>query len=97
MDKTCVEVRSGIDAFNAGDFSSTVSHFEKAELLAEAYVKASDDDDADDLLEAVRYYADLPTKSYLEAARTSPDFARYKAITLGQCADGPEDDGGVVT
>lgn len=31
------------------------------------------------------YYAALDAELYPEAARSSPDFARYKAITLGQC------------
>ncbi|MCW2739522.1 MAG: hypothetical protein JWN97_4166 [Nocardioides sp.] len=35
--------------------------------------------------EEVRYYAALDAALYPEAARSSPEFARYKAITLGQC------------
>lgn len=97
IDKTCAEVRSGIDAFNTGDFGSTVAHFEKAERFAQAYADASDKSEADDLLEAVKYYAALPAKSYPKAARTSPEFARYKTITLGQCENAPEGDDGTVT
>ncbi|CAN5661317.1 hypothetical protein BH11ACT8_BH11ACT8_12520 [soil metagenome] len=95
----CAEVVAGIAAFNAGDFEGTVQHFEAAVPLAEAEPEANPSAAADDLLESVRYYADLPPEDYPEASLTSPDFATYKAITLGQCAsDGPppSDDGGGV-
>ena len=82
--EACDEVRAGIDAFNQGDFEGTVEHFEAAVPLAE------DRDDgsqaAGDLVDAVHYYADLAPADYSEAARSSPDFARNKAITLGQCS-----------
>jgi hypothetical protein len=39
---------------------------------------------AGDLVDAVRYYAGLAAEDYPEAARTSAEFAKYKAITLGQ-------------
>ncbi len=79
----CEEVRTGIEAFNEGDYEGTVDHFVAAVPLAE------DRDDgsqaAGDLVEAVHYYADLAAEDYPEAARSSQEFAKYKAITLGQC------------
>ena len=76
-------MRTGIAAFNDGDFDGTVEHFEAAVPLAEG----QDDGSAmaGDLVEAVRYYAELDAEQYPEAARSSPQFAKYKAITLGQC------------
>ncbi|MCY7402546.1 MAG: hypothetical protein LH477_16615 [Nocardioides sp.] len=81
--EACEEVRTGIEAFNVGAFDETVEHFEEALPLAEE----QDDGSvlASQLIEAVRYYAELDAELYPEAARSSPDFARYKAITLGQC------------
>lgn len=84
--RACEEVRLGIDAFNAGELDETVTHFELAVPLAESEAAAQDSRESDALLEAVRYYADLPAEDYPEAAATSPEFARYKAITLGLCA-----------
>ena len=81
----CPEVRAGINDFNAGDFEGTVDHFE----LALSGAQEQDDEERSaatgDLLEAVEYYADLPPEDYREAARSSPEFAKYKEITLGQC------------
>ena len=82
--EACEEVRSGIDAFNLGKMDETVEHFEKALPLAEEQDDGSED--AGDLVEAVRYYAELDSEAYPEAARSSSDFAKYKAITLGQCS-----------
>lgn len=79
----CEEVRAGIDAFNLGDFEGTVEHFEDALPLAEEQDDGSAA--AEQLVDAVRYYAELRPGRYPEAARSSPDFARNKAITLGQC------------
>lgn len=81
--EACEEVRSGIEAFNVGEFDETVEHFEEALPLAEE----QDDGSvlASQLIEAVRYYAELDVELYPEAARSSPEFAKYKAITLGQC------------
>lgn len=92
--KTCVEVRAGIDAFNDHDFTSTQTHFKKAEVFAKLYYKKAQGAGSSTLLQAVDYYAHLPPKTYPEAARSSADFARFKAITLGQCepADGPTPD-----
>ncbi len=93
--EACAEVRTGIDAFNVGDYDGTVEHFEAALPLAEEQDDGSTE--AGELVEAVRYYAELDAELYPEAARTSPDFARYKAITLGQCvpvgSDEPESPG----
>jgi hypothetical protein len=83
--KACAEVRAGIDAFNAGDFETTVDHFELAVPLAEAQARTDSSKAADDLLEAVRYYAELAPEDYAESARSSPEFLKYKTITLGQC------------
>lgn len=86
VQQTCAEVLAGIDEFNREDYSATVEHFEKARPLARAYVEANSEPEARALLEAVTYYADLPPDSYPQAARTSEHFARYKAVTLSQCA-----------
>ncbi len=87
--EACEEVRTGIDAFNVGEFDETVEHFEKALPLAEE----QDDGSvlASQLIEAVRYYAELDVELYPEAARSSPEFAKYKAITLGQCMLGEDE------
>ena len=87
----CVEVREGIKAFNAGDYPVTVAHFKVALPLARAQADVSGSSEADDLLEAVRYYARLAPADYPEAARSSPEFAKYKSITLGQCVPVPLD------
>ena len=79
----CTEVRAGIDAFNQGDFEGTVEHFEDALPLAEEQDDGSEP--AGDLVDAVRYYADLAPADYPEAARSSQEFLKYKNITLGQC------------
>lgn len=87
--KTCAEVRTGIAAFNNKDYDGTVSHFKKAETLAKLYAKKAPGKKSSDLLQAVDYYAHLPAGAYPKAAQSSADFARFKAITLGQCeADG---------
>jgi len=99
----CAEVRAGIDAFNQGDYDETVARFRAAVPLAEAEAEdtatEADKEAADLLLEAVVFYAELPAEDYLESAQSSPDFARYKAITLGQCASGepPTEPPGVQT
>ncbi len=81
--QACEEVRTGIEAFNLGDYDGTVEHFEAAVPLAEEQDAGSTK--ASELIEAVRYYAALDAEAYPEAARSSPEFAKYKAITLGQC------------
>ncbi len=83
--KTCSQVREGVDAFNSNDYEETVAYFKKAIDPATAFAKKSSSTVADDLLNAVRYYAGLQPSDYPEAARTSSDFAKYKTITLGQC------------
>ena len=87
--EACEEVRRGIEAFNVGEFDVTVGHFEEALPLAEE----QDDGSvlASQLIEAVRYYAELDVELYPEAARSSPEFAKYKAITLGQCMPGEDE------
>jgi hypothetical protein len=81
----CAEVRAGIDAFNAGQFDRTVAHFRVALRLAREQFRTDPSAAADDLLEAVGYYAELAPQDYPESARSSTEFAKYKAITLGQC------------
>ncbi|MGI9157763.1 MAG: hypothetical protein ACR2FG_14220 [Marmoricola sp.] len=87
----CEEVRAGIDAFNQGDFEATVAHFRTALPLAEAAAARDDARAADELVEAVRYYAELAPEAYPESSRTSPSFAKYKQITLGQCESGGQE------
>jgi hypothetical protein len=94
LERTCVEVRKGIEAFNDHDYAGTVRHFVKAEVPARVNAKKDPEPEADALLDAVEYYANLDPADYPDAARTSEHFARNKAITLGQCmpVDGPTDD-----
>lgn len=91
----CEEVVAGIEAFNRGELDETVASFERAVPLAEAEDDEAGTQRSADLLEAVRYYAALPAEDYPEASLTSRDFARYQAITLGQCGSGqPQGPGG---
>ena len=94
--KACAEVRAGVDAFNTSDFRATVAHFRLALPLAKAQALTDSSDAADDLVEAVSYYAELAPEDYPESARSSEDFAKYKTITLGQCVtpEQPLKDGG---
>lgn len=85
---TCREVRDGIDEFNRQDYAGTVEHFEKARVSAKVYAKVNTEPEADALLDAVEYYADLSPEDYPDAARSSESFARNKEITLTQCASG---------
>ena len=87
--EACDEVRAGIEAFNVGELDETVKHFQAALPLAEE----QDDGSvlASQLIEAVRYYAELDAELYPNAARSSPEFAKYKAITLGQCVAGDDE------
>jgi hypothetical protein len=86
MDATCAEVRAGIDEFNREDYAGTVEHFVKAKVPAKVNAKVNEEPEADALLDAVEYYANLAPKDYPEAARSSENFARNKVITLEQCA-----------
>lgn len=92
LTSACVEVRAGISAFNTGDFEETVARFQDAVPLAKAEAEkadaGADSEAADLLLEAVEYYADLAPEDYVKSAANSPDFERYKQITLGQCLAG---------
>ncbi len=81
-------MRLGIDAFNQNDYAETVRHFEKAKKPAKINAQVDPEPEADALLDAVEYYANLDPADYPEAARSSENFARNKAITLGQCTDG---------
>jgi len=93
VQQTCEEVRAGIDDFNRQDYAGTVRHFEKAKPPAKVYATVNDEPEADALLDAVEYYANLAPEDYPDAARGSESFARNKAITLEQCASGePIDD-----
>lgn len=92
MKATCVEVRAGIDEFNREDYDGTVEHFEKAKVPAKVNAEVNKEPEADALLDAVEYYANLSPENYPEAARSSESFARNKVITLEQCAsDDPID------
>ena len=91
-ERTCSLVRSGVAAFNEEDYDVTVQKFRDAIEPAKDYAALSDEVLADDLLEAVRYYADLPTDQYRRAFETSPEFKKYQVITLGQCGDAEPDD-----
>ncbi|MET0467870.1 MAG: hypothetical protein ABW075_11745 [Aeromicrobium sp.] len=93
VQQTCAEVRAGIDEFNREDYAATVEHFEKAKVPAEINAKVNPEPEADALLDAVQYYANLAPDDYPEAARSSEHFARNKAITLDQCASGEPIDG----
>lgn len=84
----CAVVRAGIDAFNEGDFEQTVARFVEAVPLAEEQLDGSAQ--ADQLLEAVQWYAALPPEDYAEAAVSSEEFQVYKAITLTQCDPVPD-------
>ena len=84
--KACAEVRAGIDAFNTEEYANTVAHFRLALPLAEDQAREKPSEAADDLVEAIRYYAELAPEDYPKSAISSPEFAKYKAITLGQCS-----------
>ena len=92
MRATCSEVRAGIDEFNRDDYAGTVEHFVRARKTAKVYATVNEEPEADALLDAVEYYANLSPDNYPEAARSSESFARNKVITLEQCAsDDPID------
>lgn len=82
--KACAEVRAGIDAFNARDYAGSIDRFRLAVPLARAQAQTTPSQGADDLVEAVKYYAGLAPDKYLESA-ASPEFLKYQVITLGQC------------
>jgi hypothetical protein len=86
FDRTCELVRDGIDEFNRHDYAGTVASFRRAKAPAKVYATMNQEPEADALLDAVEYYANLAPADYPEAARTSEHFARNKAITLSQCA-----------
>lgn len=96
-DEVCLEVNAGIAAFNQGDVDETVSRFEAAVPLARQADESTGTADSQDLLDATVYYAELAPEDYLAAAAVSPEFARFKQVTLGQCAPDPmaPDDGSV--
>lgn len=93
MAAVCVEVRAGIASYNSEDFDKVQPHFVKAEVVARRYAKASSSPKADDLLEAVKFFASVPPASYEKDAGARKLFRKYKAITLGYC----EQDGGVTS
>ncbi|MCW2815087.1 MAG: hypothetical protein JWN84_2542 [Nocardioides sp.] len=82
----CGLVREGIDAFNLDDLDLTVEKFEAAVPLAEDLAADQPSDETETLLDAVRYYAELPTDEYVEANQSSPEFLRFKDFTLSECA-----------
>ena len=91
-EQTCALVRSGVAAFNEQDYRTTAEKFEAALEPARQYAEAADTDRADDLLEAVEYYAELPAEQYRAAFEQSPEFKQHQVTTLGQCGEAqPED------
>lgn len=91
MAAVCVEVRAGIASYNSEDLDKVQPHFVKAEVVARRYAKASSSSRADDLLEAVKFFAAVPPTGYSKDAGARKLFRKYKAITLEYC----EQDGGV--
>jgi len=86
-------VRDGIDAFNVGDLEGTIELFEEAVPLAEDLAREQPSDGTETLLDAVRYYAEIPAEDYVEESTSSPDFLRFKEFTLTECAyAGPPDE-----
>lgn len=86
----CSKVRAGINAYNTGDFDETIEQFRDAVPLATGARKTSPSQESTLLLRAVRYYAALPADEYADAARSSREFARWKAVTLTLCASGQD-------
>lgn len=93
MAAVCVEVRAGIASYNAQDLDNVQPHFVKAEVVARKYAETSGNSQADDLLEAVKYFAAVPPANYSKDAGARKLFQKYKAVTLGYC----EQDGGSTT
>ena len=95
---TCVEVRAGVAAYNAQDLDAVQPHFVRAEVFARKYATESSSREADDLLEAVKFFADVPPSGYSKDAASLKLFEKYKAITLGDCVntdrDNPNGDSG---
>lgn len=84
----CGLVRDGIDAFNVGDLEGTIERFEEAVPLAEDLAEEQPSEQTETLLDAVRYYADIPAKDYVEESQTSAEFLEFKDFTLTECAYG---------
>lgn len=89
-ESACVEVRTGIAAYNTKHFKEVQPSFVKAKVFAERYVKSSTDTAADKLLEAIIFFAEVPPDSYTKDAKTLKLFEKYKAITLGDCENDDE-------
>lgn len=84
----CGLVRDGIDAFNIGDLEGTIERFEEAIPLAEDLAEEQPSEQTETLLDAVRYYADIPARDYVEESQTSAEFLEFKDFTLTECAYG---------
>lgn len=86
---TCEAVRAGIAAYNAGDLPRSLQAFSDAVPLARTRAQRMSGRDgsmeAQDLLEAVEYYAGLSTEQLGEAFPASPETRRYQDVTLSQC------------
>ena len=91
---TCIEVRAGVAAYNAQDLDAVQPHFVRAEVFARKYAKESSSREADDLLDAVKFFADVPPSGYSKDEAALKLFEKYKAITLGDCVNGIQDDSG---
>lgn len=86
----CRKVRAGVDAFNAGDLQDTVVEFKEAVPLAVRAQRQDPSRESGLLLRAVRYYAALPANDYPQAAGSSLEFQKWKAVTLGLCVSGQD-------
>lgn len=84
--EVCGLVRDGIDAFNLGDLEGTIDMFEEAIPLAEDLAEDKPSEQTRTLLDAVRYYAGIPAKDYVEESQTSGEFLEFKEFTLTECA-----------
>ena len=87
---TCIEVRAGIAAYNTQDLDAVQPRFVRAQVFAKKYAKESSSRKADELLEAVKFFADVPPSGYSKDAASSKLFEKYKAITLGDCVNGEQ-------
>ena len=94
---TCIEVRAGVASYNAQDLESVQPHFVRAEVFAKKYAKQSSAKEADDLLEAVKFFADVAPNDYNKNATSLKLFEKYKAITLGDCVNADQDNSGEET
>lgn len=72
-------------------------HLIGADAFAKTYANQRSGKATDDLLEAVKFFADVPPSEYTKDAGARKLFERYKAIALGDCVDGDQDNSGETT